>query len=297
MNKMLGNKKVIALYVLPALTVFTLFVFYPIIETLYFSFCKWDGITKPIFTGIKNYRKLFSDSLFYQSTLNGLVFAAVLVVFQMGLAALLTFALLRPGIKPGARKFFRSAYFIPVVLSVTVACQLWSSIYDPTNGLINKLFSLLHINYQQAWLSDTREPIAIIAVAFVNVWQCMGYQFAIIYASAKSLPPELCEAARIDGATEHQLNSLIRMPLMADTFRMGLIIAITGGLNAYAHINLMTAGGPGTSTYSLTYMTFREAFTIGKFGYGCTAAVALIVQCVVATLAINKLMNNKIVHY
>lgn len=292
---MLSNKKAILTFTAPVVLVFTLIVFYPIVQTVYYSFFKWDGLSTPIFTGLRNYSKLLADPLFYQSTLNGLLFSCALVIFQMGLATLLTFALMKQDIP--LRRFFRSAYFIPVVLSVTVVCQLWNAIYDPNFGLINQLFSLLHIPYRQAWLSNTKEPVAIIAVAVVNVWQCLGYQFAIIYAGAKSIPPQYREAAMIDGASDFKLNIHVIMPMLSDTFRMCLIIAVTGGLNAYAHINLMTAGGPGTSTYSLTYMTFRSAFVVGQFGYGCTVSVALVLQCIAATLIINKTMGRNAVTY
>jgi raffinose/stachyose/melibiose transport system permease protein len=292
---MLSNKKAIILFTAPALFVFTLIVFYPILQTVYYSFFNWDGLSTPIFTGLKNYSKLFQDPLFYQSTLNGLIFAAVLVVFQIGIATVLSFALLRQNIP--FRRFFRSSYFIPVVLSVTVVCQLWSAIYDPSFGLLNKLFAAIGIPFRQQWLSNPHEPVAILAVAFVNMWECAGYQFAIIYAGVKSIPAQYHEAARIDGATEFQLDLHILMPMLSDTFRMCLIIAITGGINAYAHINLMTAGGPGTATYTLTYMTFRSAFVVGKYGYGCTVSVALVIQCILAMLIVNRVFDRRSVTY
>ena len=101
------------------------------------------------------------------------------------------------------------------------------------------------------------------------------------------------EAAKIDGANQLQLNRYILIPLLKDTYKMSFIFAITGGLNAFAHMNILTKGGPGTSTYTLTYMTFRNAFTVGKYGYGCTSAVLLVVQCLVATILINWLFRNK----
>lgn len=289
MNKMLGNKKVIALYTLPALIFFTVVVFYPILQTLQKSFCDWDGLSKAVFTGIDNYKELFTDDLFYESLKNGIIFAAILVVFQMGLATLLMFALMNKNIP--FKRFFRSSFFIPVVLSVTVACQLWSSIYDPEFGLLNNLFSALGLSYRQNWLSDMN--IAIIAVAFVNVWQFTGYQFTIMYSGARAIPEDYIEAAKIDGATNMQINLKILLPMLKDTYRMCFVFAITGGFNAFAHMNLLTKGGPGTSTYTLTYMTFRSAFQIGEYGYGCASAVILVAQCLLATFIINKLFSHK----
>lgn len=289
MNKMLGNKKAIAVFALPTLLVFTIFVFYPILQTFYRSFFEWDGINEAIFTGLENYKNLFQDDLFYESMKNGFIFAAMLVVFQIVGATLLTFALMHPRIR--CKRFFRVSFFIPVVLSVTVVCQLWSAIYNPEFGLINNIFEILGINYRQNWLSDM--DAAIFAVAFVNVWQYTGYQFAIIYAGAKAIPEDYLEAAKIDGASEWKVNTKIILPLLKDTYRMSFVFAITGGLNAFAQMDLLTGGGPGTSTYTLTYMTFRNAFTVGKFGYGCTSAIILVAQCLIVTVIINKIFAVK----
>lgn len=289
MEKMLGNKKAICLFTLPALLVFTVFVFYPILQTLQRSFYDWDGVNEAIFSGLSNYKQLFSDDLFYQSMKNGVIFAVILLVVQVGAATLITFAMMNRNVR--GKRFFRTAFFIPVVLSVTVVCQLWASIYNPEFGLINKLFEAIGSGYRQKWLSDMN--LAIFAVTFVNVWQYTGYQFTIIYAGAKAIPEDYLEAAMIDGASDWKINTKIILPLLKDTYRMCVVFAITGGLNAFGHMNLLTKGGPGTSTYTLTYMTFRNAFTIGNFGYGCTSAVMLVLQCLVVTMIINKVFNRK----
>ncbi len=289
MQKMLGNKRVVALFTLPALLLFTIVVTYPILQTLQKSFCDWDGLSEAVFTGLDNYKELFSDDLFYESVKNGIIFAVILVVFQMGLATLLMFALMNPHIP--FKRFFRSSFFIPVVLSVTVVCQLWSSIYDPEFGLLNNLFAALHIPFRQNWLSDMNW--AIVAVAFVNVWQFTGYQFTIMYSGAKSIPEDYLEAARIDGASNMQVNFKIILPMLKDTYRMCFVFAITGGLNAYAHMDLLTGGGPGTSTYTLTFMTFRSAFQVGEYGYGCASAVILVAQCLLVTFIINRVFRVK----
>lgn len=289
MKKVMGNKRAIALFVLPTVILFSVIVFYPIIQTVYRSFFDWDGLTAPAFSGLENYRDLFTDDLFYESMKNGLIFAGILVVFQVGLATIFTMILMNPRVR--AKRFFRSAFFIPAVLSVTVVCQLWSALYNPEWGLFNKIFELLGFTYRQNWLSSM--DFAIVAVAFVNVWQFAGYQLCIIYSSAKAIPEEYMEAAKIDGASQWQLNRHILIPLLKDTYKMSFIFAITGGLNAFAHMNILTKGGPGTSTYTLTYMTFRNAFTVGKYGYGCASAVLLVVQCLAATILINWIFRNR----
>lgn len=293
MNKVLGNKKHIFLFTFPAIAIFTLIVFYPIVQTFQKSFYEWDGLTKPVFNGLTNYKNLLSDPLFYESTKNGIVYAVALVIAQVGLATIMALILLDDRIP--FKRFFRSAFFIPVVLSVTVVCQLWSSIYNPEFGLLNKIFDFLNINYNQDWLSNPKT--ALYAVIAVNVWQNMGYQFSIIYSAAKSIPTQYREAAMIDGASNLKINLQIILPMLRDTYKTCLVIAITGGINAFAHMNILTKGGPGTSTYTMTYMTFRSAFTVGEYGYGCAVAIALIIQCLLATYVVNKFLRKEAIKY
>lgn len=193
------------------------------------------------------------------------------------------------------KKFFRISYYIPAVLSITVVSQLWLSMYNADNGLINKLFEVLGISYRQNWLGD--EHAAIIAIAMVNIWQFTGYQFILLLSAANSIPDHYFEAARIDGCTKMQAHIKITMPLMQETYKYCLIIAITGGLNAFASMNIMTGGGPGTATYTLTYLMYRSAFKIGNYGYGCTSAVMLVVQCLIVSIIINRLVARERIVY
>ena len=267
MNKVMADKKAIMIFTLPCLIFFGLIAFYPVFQTVIMSFFDWDGLTTKTFTGLANYIKLFQDRIFWTSFRNSFLVAGVLIVFEVILGTFLTLVLMDKRIQ--CRKFIRSSLFIPVVLSVTVVCQLWSSILNPEIGLINQIFSALGLDFQQQWLSD--KHVAILVVAFVNAWQYMGYQFVIIYSAANSIPTDYIEASRIDGATRWQTNFYIILPMLRDTLRNCLIFAVTGGFNIYSQMQLLTQGGPGTATYSLTYMTFRSAFKLRKYGYGSIA--------------------------
>lgn len=289
MNKMLADKKAIAIFTLPCILFFGLIAFYPVLQTVIKSFYDWDGLSAGTFTGLANYQKLFEDRVFWRSFWNGMIVAGVLVVLEIFVGLFLALTLMNPKIK--CRKFIKSSLFIPVVLSVTVVCQLWSSILNPEIGLINHIFEAFGMSYQQDWLSDKR--IAIFVIAFVNAWQYMGYQFVIIYSSANAIPTDYLEAASIDGATRWQTNFRIIIPLLKDTLRTCLIFAVTGGFNIYAQMQLLTQGGPGTATYSLTYMTFRSAFKLRQYGYGCTSAIILILQCLAAIAVINAVLGEK----
>lgn len=293
MNKFLGNKTAILLFIMPALLLYTVMVFYPIAQTFFRSMYEWDGLSEGTFIWFDNYTRLFQDSLFFTSVYNGLIFAVIITITQIGIGSILAFAVADTKFK--GRKILRISFFIPVVLSITVVCQLWLSIYNGEYGLINKVFELLGLEYKQDWLSSSKS--AIIAIAFVNAWQYMGYHFALLLAGVKSVPEQYMEAARIDGATKLQAILKINIPMMAETYKFCLVFAITGGLNAFANMFIMTSGGPGTSTYTLTYLMYRSAFRVGEFGYGSAAAAVLVIECLIATLIINRLIARERISY
>jgi raffinose/stachyose/melibiose transport system permease protein len=293
MRKYLGNKAAVLLFTLPAILLYTIIVFYPIVQTFYRSMFDWDGLSAGTFIFLDNYKRLFEDRIFYTSLYNGLIFAVILAVVQIGIGSILAFAVSETMFK--GRRILRISYFIPVVLSITVVCQLWMAMYNGQYGLINKLFELFGMSYRQDWLSN--DKTAIIAVAFVNAWQYMGYQFALFLAAVKYITEQYMEAARIDGASKVKAHLKITIPLMAETYKFCLVLALTGGLNAFANMFIMTGGGPGTSTYTLTYLMYRSAFRVGEFGYGSASAAFLVIECLIVTLAINRLIAREKLTY
>lgn len=290
MKKFFSDKVAITLFVLPALLIFTIMIFVPIIQVFTRSLFEWDGLNEGIFIGMDNYIRLFQDKTFFLANKNGFIFAAILTVFQIVLATV--FAVTVSNVRVRGRSFFRIAYFIPVVLSVTVVCQLWLSIYNADTGLLNQFFKAIGINYRQNWLADRNK--SIYAIALVNAWQWMGYQFALILAGIKSIPSSYYEAAQLDGASTIQGHARITIPLLAETYKFCLILSITGGIKAFTEMFIMTGGGPGNSTYTLTYMMYSAAFRSGEFGYGLAAASILVLECLIVILTINMLFKQDV---
>lgn len=289
MKKFFGNKLAIAIFTLPALILFSVMVFFPILQVFYRSFFDWNGLTAGTFIGFDNFIRLFDDRVFELANKNGFKFAALITIFQMGMATILALAVANAKMK--GRNFFRVAYFIPVVLSVTVVSQLWLSIYNADTGLLNKLFELFGMEYRQNWLTDGKT--AIYAIAFVNAWQWMGYQFALILAGVKSIPISYYEAAQIDGASAIKAHSRITIPLLKETYKFCLVISVTGGIKAFTEMFIMVNGGPGTSTYTLTYMMYSAAFRSQEYGYGLSAAAILVLECLMAILVINFIFKSE----
>nr|WP_027870288.1 sugar ABC transporter permease [[Eubacterium] cellulosolvens] len=287
MKKYLGNKTAIVLFMFPALAVFILFDFIPILQVFGYSFTDWNGVTDAVFNGIHNYTKLFRNRTFITANLNQVIFAVIITLYQMVLATVFSITISDPRTK--GRKFLRVAYFIPVVLSVTVVCQLWVAMLDG-QGLVNHIFALFG-DYKQNWLGS--KHLAIVVVAFVNAWQWMGYQFALINAGIKSIPNDYYEAAKIDGCTNTQAHRKITIPLLKETYKFCLVISLTGGIKAFTEMNIMTGGGPGRATYTLTYMMYSAAYKQNKYGYGLAAATIMVLECMVVMMVINFVFRDK----
>ena len=292
MERMLRDKWAIAFFALPALTVFTVFVIGVSVRTVIGSFYDWDGILPGKFAGFRMYAKMLSDSVFYTSLRNGFISAAMLLAGQTLLGLLL--ALILSDRKLKGKKAFRMSFFVPVVLSVTVGTQLWLFIFRG-DGLLNMLLERLGTGYEQYWLNDTKW--AILPVSFVNAWQYMGIYLALFYAGIKSIPEHFYEAALIDGCGRWRTWLHVTIPLLREVMKICVLLAMLGGLNQFAHNQILTAGGPGSSTYSLTLLMYNKAFANGDFGYGCAVAIVIIVQALLVSWAVNQLFGKERIVY
>lgn len=292
-TRQLHSPYAIYTFVLPALLVYTLILAIPVLRSVRMSFYAWDGLSVPVFDGLRNFRTLFADPDFFISLKNGIIFALVLVVYQIGLGTVLAFTLANARLR-GSR-IFRDAFFVPVVLSVTVVCQLWLSMYNPEYGLFNQLLERLGLAYRQNWLG--RPDSAIWAVAMVNAWQFLGYHLILIFTAVKAIPDAYFEAATMEGAGPMRRAVSITIPLLAETYRFCLIIALTGGFRAFEHMAIMTGGGPGTSTYTLTYYMYRAAFRLNDFGLASASVTILVLECLLFTWLINRTFERQSVQY
>lgn len=209
------------------------------------------------------------------------------------MATLLAFAVKDSG--RFEKKFFRITYYLPAVLSITVVAQLWLSMYNAEYGLINKIFELMGLEYRQK-LAGRRglRHRGHRHSQHLAVHRLPVHSFAL---RGQLHPEHYFEAAQIDGCSKFKAHLRITLPLMQESYKYCLIIAITGGLNAFATMNIMTGGGPGTSTYTLTYLMYRSAFKVGNYGYGCASAIMLVVQCLIVSIIINKAVARERIIY
>ncbi len=282
------NKLGLTLFVLPVVLLFSLVVLIPLIQSFVMSFTKWDGVNAPQFNGIDNYLKLIDSRDTGISIKNSLIYSVVLTIYQIGLATIFAFVLVNCEIR--FKKAFRNIYFFPVLLSVSVVAQLWISMYHGDFGLINQFAKLLGFEWQQNWL--TQPTKGIIAITIADAWKGMGYHMLIIYAAMKSIPESYYEASVIDGANLMQQFFRVTIPLSASTIRVSFVLCMTFGFRAFEMIFLMTAGGPGNLTTTMSIMMYKAMFRTQEYGYGSAVATVIVIISVSMMLVINKLTDH-----
>lgn len=279
------SKGWMVLFVAPLMIVFGIIIIIPLFQTFYYSFFEWNGIKTVDFRGIDNYIKLLNARELGISLKNSIIYSAVLMVFQVGVGTVLSFILTNVKIK--GKLIYRNIYFVPVLLSVSVAAQLWIWIYNGDFGLINQLMKLMGIEWRQQWLNQ--KGVSILAVAFVEAWKGMGYIMLIIYAGMRNIPGVYADAASIDGATPIQKFRYITLPLAAPTIRITVVMCITQGFRSFETTYLMTGGGPGILTHNLTILMYKSMIILNDYGYGSAIAVAIVIICVGLMYIINRL--------
>lgn len=286
MNPLFRKKKAaMCLFTAPVIILFCLIIVIPLAESAAMSFTEWDGVNEAVFTGLDNFKRLFTSRDLKVSIRNSLLYSGVLTVYQIGLGTLFAYFLANFNIK--GRRFFKDVYFFPVLLSVSVVAQLWISVYHGDFGLINQLARHLGLAWEQNWLY---EPVkGVIAIVLAESWKGMGYHMLIIYAAMKNVPDVYYEASYIDGADKRQQFFHITLPLTIPTIKVCVVMCITYGFRAFEMIFLMTGGGPGNSSYTMPIMMYKALFGLQKYGYGSAIAVVIVVICVGMMLVINKL--------
>ncbi|TXK82640.1 carbohydrate ABC transporter permease [Paenibacillus sp. N3.4] len=291
MEKALSNRWVLSLFLLPGLLLFTVFFIYPVVQTVYYSLHNWDGVTSMKFVGLDNYVKMFTDDPnFKKAFVNGLVFVFFSLIFQLPAAFILALLVSR---KVKGSKWFRNIYFFPVIMSTTMVSLMWGKMFDPTIGLINSILRSIGLeSWAQLWLGDSNT--AIFAVAFVLVWHHIGYHMLIMYAGIQSIPEQIYEAAKLDGASNLRVIWHVTLPLLADVLKVDVVLAVVGSLKVFEQVYVMTGGGPDNSTTVIALRMFQEAFLKMNFGYGSALAVFLVIQCMGIAWIINKLFARNV---
>jgi len=291
MNKLMYKKRSIAVFVVPTVIVYSLIVVIPIFVTAYLGLFKWNGVGAMTFYGLSNYVKIIArDDVFRRSVINSMILAGVSIFVQLPIAFILALTLSN-GVK--FEKFFRTVYFIPVILSSMVIAQLWLKIFNADYGLLNYLLKSVGLTkLAQPWMANT--GTAFICTVIPAVWQYIGQYILIMYAGMKAIPEDLYEAARIDGANGWQTTTRITIPLLSPVIMVCLIFSLTGSFKSFDLVYAMTNGGPFHSSELPSTVMYSNLFSTGVYGYGSAQALFIVIQCLIATLIIQLLFKKQV---
>jgi multiple sugar transport system permease protein len=256
-------------FLLPDLLGLAIFVALPILGGVWVSLHDWSGLGEAVFIGLDNYLELLSDTLFLDSlriTVTYVVlFVPLLYVIALGLALLVNQRLKLSG-------FFRSAYFMPVMVSLVVASVIWSFIFQERAGVLNAILGRVGLE-PQPWLGSTQ--LALISVVIVSLWQGVGYSMIIFLAGLQDIPGEFYDAAKVDGANAWQRFWRITLPLLKPTSVFVVITSFIGSFQVFDPVYVLTSGGPAGATSATVYYIYENAFEFLRIGYASALAVAL----------------------
>jgi len=255
------------LIVSPYLMHLCLFVAFPVVFSIVLTFHRWNIIAPMEFVGLDNYIHLFQDRLFLKAILNTLFFLLIHIPLQLVVALLLAWILNQ---KIYFRGFFRSAFFMPFVISGVVVTILWQQLYGFDNGLINNLLSTLGMD-RVAWLSDSR--IAMVSIAIMATWKNVGLYVILFLVGLQTVPEMYYEAADVEGASHWQKFRHITLPAINPTIFMVAIMSTIGGFSLFIEPYIMTDGGPMNSTLSAMLYIYRQAFGHYHMGYSATLGI------------------------
>ena len=280
LKKQLNFRNVSVLFLI---VYFAVFLFYPIYKAFAGSLHDWNPLTQKYnYIGWENYRFVLGDKLFWKSLTNTLFFTAISTVLRLAVGLALALMLFSRMTK--MRTFFQGLFYMPTVTPMVAVSFVWMWMFNPQFGLINRFFHL-DIN----WLKNSNW--AMIAIIIMTVWKDFGYATVLFLAGLMGLPEEVYEASRIDGANGWQTFKNITLPLLKPVTLFVTITSLISYFQTYIQILIMTEGGPGPSTFVISYLIFDEAFVNYNFGTASAIAVILFVVIAVLTLLMFRYMD------
>ncbi|HVU36218.1 MAG TPA: sugar ABC transporter permease [Opitutaceae bacterium] len=278
-------------FISPWIVGFAVFTLYPAVASLYYSFCDYDVLSRPIWIGLLNYHDMLSDTVYWQSLGNTLVFSAISLPLGLSFALVLALLLNRP---VGGRGVFRAIYYLPSLVPIVASATVWLWILNPRYGLLNQALMALGIHHPPLWLDDphwTKPGLALMAV-----WGC-GNTVVIYLAALQGVPRSLLEAAMIDGASAWRRLWHVTLPAISPVIYFNVVIGVIGALQTFANAFVMfTNGGPDRSALFYAVYLYQNAFEYRQMGYACAMAWVLFVLTLFLTWVASR-TTREFVHY
>lgn len=305
-----GKYRFIVGFLAVPLGLYALFVVWPFVQSIYYSFTDWTGLSPDFeMVGFANYARMLDDDIFWKSLRHSLLFALLVPVVTIGLALFLSFMINVGGrrrrggpVISGVRgsAFYKIVYFFPQVLSIAIISLLFAFAYNPDSGAINSFLRAVGLDgIQPLWLGDP--DLALWAVMAVIVWSTVGFFVVLFSAGMASIPLDLYEAALLDGANRITTFFRITLPLLWDTVQSGWVYMgiLALGAESFAVVHIMTTG-PGGPDYSTTVMVlyvYQKAFRDGQAAYATTIGVALLLVTLAFAAVVMKLGRRERLEY
>ncbi|MFF2012746.1 carbohydrate ABC transporter permease [Streptomyces sp. NPDC058195] len=283
-----GKYRFIVGFLTLPLALYAVFVIWPFIQSIYYSFTDWTGLSPDFkMVGFDNYTRMLKDDIFWKSLQHSALLVLLLPLVTLGLALFFAFMLNVGGRRrknatvSGVRGsgFYKIAYFFPQVLSIVIVALLFQFAYNPTSGMLNSALKAVGLgSVQPDWLGDPN--LALICVMTVLVWSTVGFFVVLFSAGMASIPKDFYEAALLDGANRFTTFFKITLPLLWDTVQSGWVYMgiLALGVEAFTTVQVMTVGpgGPDYSTSVLPLYVYQTAFRDGQAGYATTIGVGLL---------------------
>tara|TARA_B100001057_G_scaffold304749_1_gene304865 strand:+ start:1582 stop:2466 length:885 start_codon:yes stop_codon:yes gene_type:complete len=287
-DAILSKYSTLIIFIIPALTIFTLFVVLPIVEAAYYSFYRWDGYGEPNkYVGLKNYQYLFKNKTFILSLQNNFYIIAVSLFIQLPFALLV--ALLISDKIRGA-SFFRTVFFLPYILAEIVTALIWAYIYDGNYGMVAAIWNFF--GAKPPYLISEKDT-AMMAILIVIFWKYFGIHMMIYIAGLQNISKEVLEAAKVDGAGPITTAIRIKIPILLPTIRLSVFLSLLGSLQLFDLIMPLTGGGPSNQTHSMvTYLYYFGVMRM-KFGFGSAIGVVIFLICFTVAITYQRTLMRK----
>lgn len=280
----------ICISVLPAVLLTLMFTIWPTVQALYLSFTNATSLgLNNKFVGLDNYIYMFHDKSFIQALKNTAKLMAVVPVITIFCSLVLAFVLNQCKLKEMV--LYRTIFYFPNIVSLTVVGIIWSFVFHPNVGIVNKILGAVGLeSLQRSWLGDSKT--ALWCIAFTLLWQAAGYYMVMHIAAMDGISPEIYESATLDGASAWRKLVSITMPLMKDIIGITFVLALSGTINlSFVLSQVMTGGGPnGASSVLLQYM-YTQGFVNGNFGYAMAITVFTLAISVALSMLSRKLTD------
>ncbi|MHA7964224.1 carbohydrate ABC transporter permease [Paenibacillus sp. CAU 1782] len=277
-------------FILPSFVLYTAFVMWPTFSSINLSFTSWDGINPEVrYIGLDNFKEIWESPRVHNALKNSIILAIALVILENVVA--LGLAVLVDKVR-WMRNIFRSIFYFPVLMSGIIMGFIWMIILNYNFGVVNQLLDMIGLSsWKVDWLGNPNFALASIILS--TVWKASGYYMIIYLAGLQGIPQELLEAASIDGAGRWKQFIHVTFPLLAGATTVCVMLSMIGSLKLFDQIAVMTNGGPGFATETLTYIIYRVAFGEGRQGFGTALAIVLFLVILIISLIQIKLLRKR----